>query len=236
MSATSCTDPRAGQLLHAYELRALDDAALERFEEHLIGCTHCFEEVRGFAAQAAMLREDPQLRATVLEAATQADLAPPPSARRDPRWGWLWPPGPWSLRRLAPLGGVLLVAAFAAGRWLASPPPGAASGVRPLQAITLAPGRAAEEPRLKRVGAGPGAVRFVFEGARADRPCAVALLAEDATVVWSDPAFRSFDLHQSGWLLLPLERMSPGVYRLVIRDPQLSPELATREYRFRIVP
>lgn len=41
-----CIDPHQGALLLSYELGLLDSASAQEFEEHLLHCKACLEELR----------------------------------------------------------------------------------------------------------------------------------------------------------------------------------------------
>ena len=59
---TRCTAPETGRLLHAYELHQLSPEDTELFEEHLLTCNQCFEEVSQFEQVAGMLVSDAEVR------------------------------------------------------------------------------------------------------------------------------------------------------------------------------
>jgi hypothetical protein len=68
---SKCVDPDIGILLHAYELNALSEEERIRFESHLFDCDHCFNEVRSYEQEAALLRSHKGVRRLVSEAVSK---------------------------------------------------------------------------------------------------------------------------------------------------------------------
>jgi len=79
-----------------------------------------------------------------------------------------------------------------------------------------------------------GLINFVFEAAIVGESYHVIIEAKDGKVVYKNDSFREFDRNGTGRLLLPLAKMKPGYYRLVISDPRAEPPLNRQEYSFRI--
>ena len=51
---------------------------------------------------------------------------------------------------------------------------------------------------------------------------------------WDNIKGREFDVYETGRLLLPIAKLTPGSYRLVITDPRAEPSSGRTEYSFRI--
>jgi tetratricopeptide (TPR) repeat protein/TolB-like protein len=66
---SQCTDQRFRQMLHAYELGMLNDDDRRQVELHLLDCPDCFNYIQSRQDSASLLREDPDVRTAVLEAA-----------------------------------------------------------------------------------------------------------------------------------------------------------------------
>lgn len=55
------------EFLHAYEIGLLSDDENAVFEAHLIECDRCFEQVKGFQREAALLSDDETVRNLVVD-------------------------------------------------------------------------------------------------------------------------------------------------------------------------
>lgn len=82
-----CTDPQFGRLLHEYELALLSESESDAFEQHLLKCDFCFEELKVLSGAAKHLREDPVVRQRLRE----VDEALVESSQRSGIWQLIWP-------------------------------------------------------------------------------------------------------------------------------------------------
>jgi len=89
---SECIDKDTGVLLHAYEIRALSDSEIERFEIHLLACEYCFNEVSAFRGESSLLASDEGVKAIVREAARK--FRPPESIAKR-LWRYIWPDVPF---------------------------------------------------------------------------------------------------------------------------------------------
>ena len=87
-----CTEQETGDLLHAYEIGALSEADVERFEIHLMHCEHCYEQVKDFQREAALLFEDSEVKEAV-RGVCEADPNQDSLTGRFKRY--LWPHSPF---------------------------------------------------------------------------------------------------------------------------------------------
>jgi hypothetical protein len=215
-----CSDIETGRLIHAYEIGRLSEDEQERFEIHLLECEHCFEEVRSFEDVATLLREDPDVRAALQEAAADAEPEPPEPILRK-IWRYLWPEVPLVFRPALTYI-VLLLVAIPAAQWLTTdggPPvvPGRQT-VSQAQRLSLYPLRSGEENVLHRSGGDEGSIDLVFRRAEPEKSYLVVLQTAEGKIVFQDEAFH-FDEDQSGSLNLYLAPLESGEYQLVITDP-----------------
>jgi len=222
----ACKDPEIGALLHAYEIGALPEEDVERFEKHLLGCEFCFAEVSRFASRAELLRSDPQVQNELTGLAPEPRPAPPWAARL---WRRLWPEGPIAFK---PAVAYFLVMLLAYPAYLGFRQPD--EGIRELQSITLLQTRSTTMPSLKLSSESDAIVAFHFDGAKPRQAYRVELSNSDGTVIIRDDAFRAFDDLEIGRLLLPRRLMETGTYHLTINDPNDTSALGQQEYQFGI--
>ena len=222
-----CKDPNLGALLPAYELNALSEEDVERFEIHLLECEHCFDQLKGFEQEAALLSSDNEVKQIIREAASEG--YPQTESLLKRFWRYVWPETPFVLRPALAYLLILLMAlpAYWGLRRLTQ------DQIRPVQTISLFPDRSGPEGVFRISLGGDGLLTFVFRGAVAGQTYHLVIESEDGRVVFRDDAFSRFNEYQTGRLLLPLTKMKPGGYRLVITDPRAKPPLNRQEYSFR---
>jgi|GEM_PF-6600982 len=68
---TNCTESSIGVKLHAYELNLLRGAELEEFEQHLLQCSACVEELKISAKVSTVLRVDAAVQSIAAEFAIE---------------------------------------------------------------------------------------------------------------------------------------------------------------------
>ncbi len=225
---SKCKDPKLGALLHAYELNALSQEDAEKVEIHLLGCEHCFNQLSNFELEAALLSSSDEVKELITEAAREE--YPQTESLLKRLWRYVWPETPLVLKpALAYLLILLMILpAYHGVKELTE------DKIRRVQTISLLPDRSSQGDAFKTSVGGDGLLRFVFRGAVAGQAYEVTIESEDGAVVFRDGAFDGFDEYGTGQLLLPLARMNPGNYRLVITDPRAEAPLNGREYGFGI--
>lgn len=215
-----CNDIETGRLIHAYEAGFLTEEEQDRFEVHLLECTHCHDEVRSFEAAATLLREDPDVRAVLQEEAAAPEPAPPEPLLRK-IWRYLWPDAPLVFRPALTYI-VLLLVTIPAAQWLTTDGGRQAVPGRQMvsqaQRLSLFQLRAGEEHVLHRTGGDEASIDFVFRQADPGKSYLVVLRKAEGEIVFQDEAFH-FDEYQSGSLNLYLAPLESGKFELVISDP-----------------
>lgn len=226
---SKCKDPDLGALLHAYELDALSEEDTESFEIHLLKCEHCFNQLKNFEQEATLLSSDNEVRQVIRNAATEKYPQSESFLRR--LWRYLWPETPLVFKpALAYL--VILLMILPAYYGLRKSPEGR---IKPVyQTINLFPDRSTAEDVFKISVGGNGVLSFVFRGAVTGESYQLVIESEDGRVVFRNDTFNNFDEYETGRLFLPLGKMKPGSYRLVITDPRAEPPLNRQEYSFTI--
>ena len=226
--ATSCTDPRSGALLHAYELGILSEEDTQRFEAHLIVCDSCFEEVKRFTARSDLLRTDVEVRRALAKAGGW-DHERQPAVRRI--WRHLWPDAPLAFKpAIVYLLALLLI--YPAYLGLRSDD----TAIRNVQSISLVPTRSVTSDGGTASARTDVVLAFYFDGATAGEPYVVEISDSTGAVVTRNEAFRDFDNLSLGRLFVPAGRLQPGAYTLTIRDHSDTTALERQEYIFRLAP
>ena len=88
MNEHSCLDPEVGRMLHAFELGILTEQESVIFEQHLLRCEHCFQNLSAFQAEAEALTRDNAVQEMISELATTTGDR---GRQRETFWRKLWP-------------------------------------------------------------------------------------------------------------------------------------------------
>jgi hypothetical protein len=222
-----CTDKNLGNLLHAYEIGILSEPECEQFETHLLGCEHCHGMLESFEERASLLATSEKVKAIVGETVRRKINEEPFITRI---WNLIWPKAPLMLRPAVAYILVLLMIIPAYQGLMRS----SGEQIESLQTVRLLPGRSTADNALKASSGNNGLLSFVFRGAIAGESYRVMIVTEHDEVIFRDDAFKGFDEYETGRLLLPIAKLAPGIYRLVITDPRAADPIGTREYTFRI--
>ncbi len=219
-----CIDQELGAMLHAYELGALGEEDVERFELHTMKCEFCYSEIASFDQYTEAMRQ------SVLsgELADQAVSPEPESGRL---WRYLWPRAPLLLRP-ALLLLALLALIYPAYLGLV-PDSDVSEQARAVQMIRFSPTRTTQTNSFGSGSGQDGVISYSFEGAIAGKEYEIVVLADDSSVVAWYTEVCTTDHIGRGDILLPLTRMNPGTYRLMISDPSDS-TAHPQEYYFRL--
>jgi len=213
--------------LHAYELDALSDEDRDRFEVHMLSCEHCFNHLKQFEKEAALLQSDPDISRVIEEALGENPMT-------ISSWGrflkYFWPNAPLPFRPAIVyiLIAILIIPVYL---WLTTVRD---DDIRSVQTITLFPERSTAGETLHINAGEDGLITFLMRGASPDKKYQIVVTTNDGTEIFRDDDFSRFDEFGTGHLLLPIPRMKPGKYRLTITDPGAEPPLNRQEYRFRI--
>jgi hypothetical protein len=208
-----CTEPKYADMLHAFELGMLSDADRERLEIHLLKCEHCFEKAKALKPATRLLRDDPDVRQFIIQAAEERDL----SKQRRPRiLNLLWPEKPrFVLPKPLSLLILLVVLSYPVYRLGFHKSPGYT------QTVNLFPMRGGGQSMVSLEKGGDVIINFVFEQAVPGKDYRIVLAARDSDVVYSDDDFADFNRSGLGTVRLPVNRFKEGDYVLEIYDPAL---------------
>lgn len=105
----TCTDPEIGKLIFMYELKLLSGDERERFEDHLLSCEYCMDEVWRFSPVIAGMEKHREQILAELEREEAVETLPRPYIEKNLGL-FVWLP---SLFRPAPIGIAFAVAIVA---------------------------------------------------------------------------------------------------------------------------
>ena len=206
-----CTNKRLRQKLFAYELVMLDDEERRELEEHLYECDTCYNDVEQFAGWAEYLRDEKQVRDSVLAGEHQHD-------KRNKK--------PIITRLLITVAAVLILS-VPTYFYLFQPP-----DIDVTQRINLTPMRDLGSHVIDLGLGGVVEIAFVAEEARRGADYRVTITARDRTVIYQE-TFSDFSESRQGVLVFPVETFKAGFYSLAVIDPSGSPPVTIAEYTFR---
>jgi hypothetical protein len=223
---SGCKDTNLGRLLLAYEFGALSEEEAERLEMHLVECEHCFDQLDSFAPEAALLSSNNEVKQAIIDTYNEEYSESESFLKRLGRY--IWPETPIVFRPA--LSYLMILLLILPAYWGLKPSP--TDKIRSIQVVDFMPGRPMTK-RVFRISDGDeGLITFILRGATPGQNYNVAIEFEDGTVIFQDENYSDFDEYEEGRLLLPIGRMKPGDYRLIITDPRAQPPLNKREHSF----
>ncbi len=210
------------ELLHAWELGILSEEDARRFELHLLEDDKCFAEAQRSSLASDIIKNSSQARDEVdalLRRRRDCE-----SARKRLGIGRFLR-GP-TLAWIAVC--LLIYPAYLGLTYLDS------DDIRPVHNVSLFPSRSASGATIRISPGKEGVLSFIFRGAMPGKVYRITLTAQDRDVLLLDREFSDFDNHETGRLVIPAHLMQPGLYRLIIIDPELDEQspLRTQEYNF----
>lgn len=231
MSGENCINPKIGSLMHAYELGILTDEDAERFEMHILKCSHCFNEVKDFEPESELLASaDSVLGEIISSADTGIEIASRPSALKQ-IWNHIWPDKPFIFRPAVAFVLILLLM-YPAYKGIM---PAGKLEVKPVFAISLFPMRSIEPISAKIEEGRDIILSFVYQGAIPGKKYIVELIDRSGNVVIRSDSFADFDEFEMGQLLIPHGYLDPGIYKLKISDAEDPASDDAQSYTFELV-
>jgi hypothetical protein len=225
-----CIDPKVGQLLYAYELGALPDEDVEKFELHLFECEYCLNELNTSEDMTRLLRADQQIIKTTETELQKQSRTEPFLARL---WKLFWPKGNLILKpALAYLIILLLITPAYHGIVERD-----TQKVRVAsQSIELVPpirGEAEMKVIDKKLGERAN-IAFYLDGARVGEQYKVMIESSDGRIIYKNDSFHAFDKNHIGRLNLFTSLFEPGIYKIKLSALNQDSLLEPQEYLFEI--
>jgi hypothetical protein len=224
-----CVNVRVGMLLHAYELGLLEGRDLEQFELHALECEHCCHELSAAEGSMRLLKESRKVRAEI-ERDGALDGQGERAHDRGQGRAHIWITSRPLSMALAAMIVLLLYPAYLGLRGAGG------NSFRGVQVLTLAPVRSQTMPILHKSPTDWATLTFVYPRAGSGERYKVEISNADGTVVFRDTTFGPFSDYSTAHLLLQVNDLQVGDYRLVLTDPHGNPALPEQQYLFRIAP
>ncbi len=222
-----CTNTELGKLLHAYELGLLDEKEKDLFETHLLSCDFCFEELKKFMPQAALLRSSPEVGKELSEGLSEGDDSLSLGGKLKK---YLLPEVPMIFKPAFLYLVILLVIGSSFVMFHQSK--NGSSAIRPFQMIVFMTTRSVSTPVFSTDRKIDGAIFFRCPQVIAGKEYRLEILSDDTQdVVFLNEHFRDFDDNQTARLIYPYPLMEKGEYTLFVKDDKQK-ELC--RYGFRI--
>ncbi len=225
---SKCTNPKIGTMLHAYELKALNNDDLERFELHILECDYCFNELTSFNDEAALLLNDIQVKQTVKSNVLAGESS---DNERKSLWGYLWPSEPPILFKPA-ISYAFTILVIVLFPLLVEN--GLNNDIGEIQSLGLMNTRSAGEPVLYKGQSNNAIINFFISDYIDNSGITLRILDSSGKPIYNDGNFTGIDKTGIGRLYLPLSRLSPGRYILEITLENPNPENDIISYDFTI--
>ncbi len=227
----NCTDPSVGSLLPAYELQTLSDDDAKTLELHLMQCDHCLEEALSFEEEAGALRTSDRAREAIRQIAAKSE-------EKESFWarllGYLWPQTPLVFRPA--LTWALVVALAVPAFNSLTSLDDATDAARPAQTIRLVGMRSATGNILSIESGLDGAIAFAAPGFSEGTEYNAIVLDSAGVETLRLENFGTIDRAGMGQIILPHAMMQPGLYSLVVTDPNDVSGQRKCQYRFKVIP
>ncbi|MCK5126266.1 MAG: hypothetical protein KAR42_08410 [candidate division Zixibacteria bacterium] len=216
-------------LLHGYELKVLNDAETRLFEEHLMTCTFCLEQIRSFQDEASVLLNDSDAQEIIAQAVEKESR--PNRGKTKSIWSFLWPNAP-VIFRPALLYPIIILLLIPAVLWFI---PDAFDTESRVQTIHLSGMRSQAEETFSCELGFDGIIVFVCTEARSGEQYDITVYDKIDNVVINVTGFNCIDLLGTGYLLYPSDKMSAGDYKLQIAQMRDGKRIVLKEYKFSII-
>ncbi len=231
MSRENCINPKIGSLLHAYELGILSEENVERFETHMLKCSHCFNEVKDFEPEAELLTSSDDV---VDEISRGAEIDIQKSSRSSVLkrlWHYVWPKSPVIFRPAVAFILILLLI-YPAYRGVM---PGGEMKIKPVSSISLFPTRSTEPIHAEIKADRDIILSFVYQGAIPGEKYILELIDQEGKVVIRNDSFTDFDEFEVGQVFISRGCLDPGIYTLEISDPENPVSTGIQSYKFELI-
>jgi hypothetical protein len=227
---SECIDPRIGQLLYAYELGALPEEDVEKFELHLFECEYCLNELNASENMSRLLRMDQQIMKITETELQKQGRAEPFLARL---WKLLWPRGNLILKPALAYLLILLLLTPAYHGIVKRDTQKVRVASQSIELIPPIRGEAEMKVIDKKLGEQAN-IAFYFDGARVGAQYKVIIESPDGRIIYKNDSFHAFDKNHIGRLNLFTSLFEPGIYKIKLSAFNQDSLLEPQEYLFEI--
>ncbi len=222
-----CYDPQIGKMLHAYEMGILPEEAAEQFEMHLMDCQYCYSQLESFDDGASLLSEDKDIRQLLQKESLDGSDSKTWMQRI---WSHLWPQAPLVFKPAVAYF-ILLALAIPIITGIFN---NSGNHIQPLQSITLVANRSSAANTFSITEESSGLINFEFPRADTGTEYQVIIINEQGNEVYRDDQVRQLDEFGIGQLYIPLHKMRPGLFQLIVTSKGKESPINERVYNFTI--
>ncbi len=221
-----CIDKKIGVLIHGYELGVLEGDELEKFQLHLMECDYCFSQVQDFEDYMRVFQGSDTVK-KMIEMWDRDQATRPSFGRRLTQY--LWPRTPFFFRPIVPylLVLIMILPVYFGFRSLIESP-----SIESLQSIRLTPMRSNSD-NVVSLGLDRDVV-VAFAVPEGVESYTVIITAEGTDAAIFRRQLTGVNEFNMGELLLPLEKLALGNYRLSVVGQGVTAAADTLYYRFRV--
>jgi hypothetical protein len=219
---SECIDPKFKEMIHAYELDLLTKDDRLQFEQHLLECDSCFEEVRQFFPASILMRHDSEFQ--VDEESDRAVLQADKDGT-ETKVGW------FNLTRALAIAALIIIFAIPI-YWF-----GFRDTTTPdtTQRLLFTSIRGGTPPILYTDEGGLAELVFTQDTLISSLEYHVTVSSRDGkSVLYENRFFSDFDSLGIGHISLPLSEFEPGFYILSIIAKSENSAMSRQVYNFRV--
>ncbi|MBD3234787.1 MAG: hypothetical protein GF315_13760 [candidate division Zixibacteria bacterium] len=227
MRMDKCYDQKIGKMLHAYEMGILSEEEAEQFEMHLMDCQYCYSQLESFDDGARLLSGDQDIRRLLQKRSLEESDS---KTRMQRIWNYLWPQTPLVFKPAVAYF-IILVLAIPVITGILSK---GGNSIRPLQSITLVANRSSLDNSFSITEESSGLINFELPEAETGSEYKVVIKNERGNEVYRDDHCRPKDEFGIGQLYIPLHKMRPGLYKLIVTSRDKESPANERIYNFTI--
>jgi hypothetical protein len=223
---SECIEPKYRDMLHAFELGILPDHDTRNLEVHLLQCDHCFETAQEFSGATRLLREDKDIKDSIIKISKKKALSESPILKI---LTLLWPEKPrFILAKPVSIFIMLLIISIPVYKILLDKP----STYQ--QTVNLFPLRGGEKDLLSLEKGGKAIINFVCEDAGPGIAYHVEIAALNGDILYSNEDYSDFNESGMATIIIPLDSFNRGRYTLIITDKSIEPPEVKQKYYFSV--
>lgn len=219
---SECINPKFKEMIHAFELDLLTEDDGSKFEQHVLECNSCFEEVRQFLPVSILMRNDLEFQA---DEVCDRGLSEWDKDSTEAKVGW------FNLTRTLAIAALIIILAVPI-YWF---------GLRETitsdttQRLLFTSIRGGTPPILYTGKGGVAELVFTRDSLISGLEYHVIVSSRDGkSILYENRFFSDFDSLGIGYISLPLSEFAPGFYILSIIAESEDSVLSRQLYNFRV--
>ena len=223
-----CVDRDVGLLLHGYEIGILTDEEKRQFEDHILKCEYCFDQLKKYDRETSILADSQEIREAVHNFVSDETKPDSPLKKL---FNIFWPKAPLIFRPAFTYLLILLmvIPAYYGIRNLSDP------GLRITgQKISFLDDRRnlGQSPVVDKSQTGSLSIVYGYENIAKNKGYRLEISYEDGSILDKKQVISGFNDYYMGEINIPLSKLKSGKYYLRIYDPEDKAEPLKKEYSF----